>query len=178
MANAKKYHTLGATMKKVLAFTLITLLMGCSSTHNNNVSANEKYQTYITAGEKFPISKLTDINGNEVKLNDSKQKKLVLLFATWCHDSQRTIKDILASDLVKDNKLQIIGIGREESVESLIKFKNEYQVSFPLVSDPNKAFYKQFANTGVPRLLLLDENNKLVKALIGEDQNTIERIIW
>lgn len=165
-------------MKKVLALTLIAFLIGCSSTQNNNQPVKEKYQTYISAGQYFPISKLTDISGNEVALNNLKQKKLVLLFATWCHDSQRTIKDILASDLVKGKNLQIIGIGREESNESLAKFKNEYQVSFPLVSDPNKAIYKQFANTGVPRLLLLDENNKLVKALIGEDKRTIDRILW
>ena len=178
MSNAKKYHTLGSTMKKVLALTLIALLMCCSSTHNDNQVVKDKYQTYIAAGQYFPITKLNDINGNEVKLNDSKQKKLVLLFATWCHDSQRTIKDILASDLVKDKNLTIVGIGREETNESLAKFKNDYKVSFPLVSDPNQAIYKQFANIGVPRLLLLDENNKLVKALIGEDQHTIDRIIW
>jgi len=165
-------------MKTVLALSLIVLLMGCSSTQIDNPPIKEKYQTYISAGQSFPIEKLTDINGNEVTLNNPNQKKLVLLFATWCHDSQRTIKDILASELAKDKNLQIIGIGREESVESLTKFKNEYQVPFPLVSDQNKAIYKQFANIGVPRLLLLDENNKLVKALIGEDQNTIERIIW
>jgi len=165
-------------MKTVLALTLITFLMGCSSTQNNHQPVKEKYQTYISAGQNFPIESLIDINGKNIALNNPNQKKLVLLFATWCHDSQRTIKDILASELTKDNKLQIIGIGREESNESLAKFKNEYKVSFPLVSDPNKAIYKQFANTGVPRLLLLDENNKLVKALIGEDQRTIDRIIW
>jgi len=165
-------------MKKVLAIALISFLMGCSSTKNDSQSVKEKYQTYISAGQNFPISKLIDINGNEVALNNPNQKKLVLLFATWCHDSQRTIKDILASDLIKNNKLQIVGIGREESNKSLEKFKKEYQVSFPLVSDPHKAIYKQFANTGIPRLLLLDENNKLVKALIGEDKRTIDRIIW
>ena len=106
-------------------------------------------------------------------LNNPNQKKLVWLFATWCHDSQRTIKDILASKLAQDNNLQIIGIGRKESNESLVKFKNEYLVSFPLVSDKNETIYKQFANTGVPRLLLLNENNKLVKTLIGEDQRFI-----
>ncbi|PAJ73752.1 redoxin domain protein [Pseudoalteromonas sp. NBT06-2] len=165
-------------MKTVLTIYLIAFLMGCSSTGNGNQPVKEKYQTYISAGQNFPIEKLIDINGSEIHLNKINKKKLVLLFATWCHDSQRTIKDILASDLVKDHNLIIIGIGREESNESLAKFKNEYQVSFPLISDPNKDIYKQFANIGVPRLLLLDENNKLVKALIGEDQRTIDRIIW
>lgn len=165
-------------MKTVLALTLISFLIGCSVTQNNNQPVKEKYQTYISTGQSFPIENLIDIDGKEITLNNSKQKKLVLLFATWCHDSQRTIKDILDSDLAKDNKLQIIGIGREETNESLAKFKKEYKVSFPLVSDPNKSIYMQFANTGVPRLLLLDENNKLVKALIGEDKRTIDRIIW
>jgi len=165
-------------MKTILALTLITFLIGCSSTLFDNKPVKEKYLTYISAGQSFPIEKLVDINGKEVFLNNPYQKKLVLLFATWCHDSQRTIKDILASKLSQDNNLQIIGIGRNESNESLVKFKNEYQVSFPLVSDSNETIYKQFANTGVPRLLLLDENNKLVKALVGEDQRTIDHIIW
>lgn len=88
-------------MKTVLTIYLIAFLMGCSSTGNGNQPVKEKYQTYISAGQNFPIEKLIDINGSEIHLNKINKKKLVLLFATWCHDSQRTIKDILASDLVK-----------------------------------------------------------------------------
>ncbi|SFC82293.1 TlpA family protein disulfide reductase [Pseudoalteromonas denitrificans] len=162
-------------MNKLFMLFLITQLSACVGiTH----SQTTKRETYISAGQTFPIKSLIDINNKTIQLNKPKQRKLILLFATWCHDSQRTISDILASKLSTDPNLQIVGIGKEESVTSLKKFKLEYQVSFPLISDPDKAIYDQFANTGLPRLLLLDENNKLVKALIGEDQHTIDRIIW
>ncbi len=160
-------------MKKIIPFLVILFVSACSSTHSPQTR-----ETYIFPGETFPFSALTDINGDTVILNDPKQRKLILLFATWCHDSQRTIKHILASDLSTDPKLQIIGIGREENAQSLTKFQQEYQVSFPLVSDENEAIYQKFANTGMPRLLLLNEQNQLVKALVGEDQRTIDRIVW
>jgi len=102
----------------------------------------------------------------------------VILFATWCSDSQRTIKQLLASPLVQQEKLTIVGIGREETTESLQKFASEYNVNFPLISDEKREIYAKFANAGIPRLILVDENNKIVKTLIGEDPTTIEKVIW
>ena len=96
-------------MNKLFMFLLITQLTACIGiTH----SQTTKRETYISAGQTFPIKSLIDINNKTIQLNKPKQRKLILLFATWCHDSQRTISDILASKLSTDPNLQIVGIGK------------------------------------------------------------------
>lgn len=140
-------------------------------------TTNDKgYQTYIHAGEHFKQNTFTDIDNQEVKLGDN--KKLVILFATWCSDSQRVIKQIQASPLINDTQLQIIAIGREETTQSLTQFAQDYNLEFSLIADPERAIYSQYANKGIPRLILLDEHNKVIKTLIGEDPNTLQQVVW
>lgn len=165
-------------IKTTLIATVILLTSACSSTATPITANAEKYQTYVVAGQQFPLTQLTSIDKQTINLQQQGQRKLVILFATWCSDSQRTIKEILASPLAQQKQLTIVGIGREETTESLEKFASDYQVNFPLVSDENREIYQQFANIGIPRLILVDENNKIVKTLIGEDPKTLAKITW
>ena len=51
-------------------------------------------------------------------------------------------------------------------------------MTFPLVTDENREIYKQFASAGIPRLVLVDENNMVVKMLFAEDPAVMEQINW
>jgi peroxiredoxin len=88
------------------------------------------------------------------------------------------MRQITASPLAADNNLQIVGVGREENAANLEKFQQEYQLNFPLVSDIDRSYYNQVANAGIPRLILLDNNNNVVKTIIGEIPNTIDYLVW
>ncbi len=166
-------------MRKLIALSLLLTLAGCSHTNSTQPSITKsKYETYVSVGQQFPISQLTSTSGDKIDLNTNDKRKLVLLFATWCSDSQRTISQIMQSPLAQQDDLQIVGIGREENTESLEQFANKYRTNFPLVADAERKIYSQFANAGVPRLILLDKNNKIVKTIIGEMPNTIDYIVW
>lgn len=164
-----------------LCFACLTLA-ACSSnadlsTPTQPSISNEKgYQTYIATGQYFKQNTFTDINDKTITLGDN--NKLVILFATWCSDSQRIIKQLQASPVIHNQQLQIIGIGREETPDSLAQFADAYNIKFSLVADPERAIYNQYANKGVPRLILLDKHNKVVKTLIGEDPNTLQNVVW
>jgi peroxiredoxin len=60
----------------------------------------------------------------------------------------------------------------------MAKFNQEFELPFALIADPERAIYQHYANKGIPRLILLDEQNKVVKTLIGEQANVIEKVIW
>lgn len=167
-------------MKRIITIIAATVLLNtaCSSTVTPPAYVAPTYETYVSAGQQLPLTKLTSINDQVVNLQEKGKRKLVILFATWCSDSQHTIKQVLASPIAQQKDLTIVGVGREESAESLEKFATEYQVNFPLVSDEKREIYRQFANAGIPRLILVDENNKIVKTLIGEDPNTIDKVTW
>ncbi|BBN80064.1 hypothetical protein PA25_00490 [Pseudoalteromonas sp. A25] len=166
-------------IKKVNHFILTTALLatmtGCSTVYADSAPP-KNYETYITKGERFKHNTFTAINGEKVAL--ANKRKLIILFATWCSDSQRAMNELKASPLINDKNLQIIAIGRNENNESLAKFNDEYQLPFALIADPEREIYSQYANAGIPRLILLDEHNQVVKTLIGEEPNVIDKILW
>lgn len=166
--------------RTLLTLSLAAMLSACNATSEPapNAPQKPKYETYVSAGDVFPLQTVVDINGQAVSLTDHTKRKLVILFATWCSDSQRTITQLMKSPLAQDQNLTIVGIGREENAESLSKFEHDFATNFSLVADPERKLYSQFANAGIPRLILLDEQNKVVKTLIGEAPDTIEKVIW
>lgn len=166
-------------MKQLATIFMVTMALtitGCAS----SVSETEKveYLTYVSAGQVVPIKSFTDSQGNSIDLAESHNAKLLVLFATWCPDSQRAMKALQTSDLILDPNLDIIGIGREENKEALDKFASEYQINFPLVTDSDRSIYAKFANAGIPRFILLDGKNHIVKTIIAEGDNPLAEVQW
>ena len=171
-------HKRSLKMKLMMMLLAGLTLTACSQTPNTLPVNKPHYETYVAAGESFQQRTFTSISGENIDLNTLKKRKLVVYFATWCHDSQRALKQIMASPLAHDESLQIIGIGREENMANLAQFKQAYQINFPLVSDEDRSYYNQVANAGIPRLILLDNKNQVVKTVIGEMPNAIEHLVW
>ena len=165
-------------MKLMMILLAGLTLTACSQTPSTLPANNPQYQTYVNAGDSFKQRTFVSISDENIDLNTIEKRKLIVYFATWCHDSQRTMSQIMSSPLASDEHLQIIGIGREENVENLKKFQQDYQLNFPLVSDQDRHYYNQVANAGIPRLILLDEANQVVKTVIGEMPNAIDHLVW
>ncbi|MGS0682142.1 TlpA family protein disulfide reductase [Shewanella sp. 125m-7] len=161
------------TLKLILTSLLILTITGCATTESQ-----PEYLTYVKAGDNVPVTQFVDTQGSSIDLTQSKNNKLLILFSTWCHDSQRTMKHLVNSNLHLSPNVDIIGIGREETNTALDKFALEYELNFPLVADTDRAIYSRFANSGIPRLILLDADNKVVKTIIGETENAITEVVW
>ena len=165
--------TLVQTCKTIVLSLLIFVVSGCANTNKQT-----EYLTFVSPGDTVPVSQFVDTQGNSIDLSQSNNNKLLILFATWCHDSQRTMKHLVNSNIHLSPNIDIIGIGREETVANLDKFAAEYELNFALVADTDRSIYSQFANTGIPRLILLDADNKVVKTIIGETDNPITEVVW
>ena len=165
-------------MKQLISailFSMTLLLCGCAIAPGDE---QVEYQTYVKAGQVVPVTQFTDTQGNKINLEESGNAKLLVLFATWCPDSQRAMKALQASDLNLDPNVDIIAIGREENIAALDQFANEYEINFPLIADTDRAIYAKFANAGIPRLILLDGNNTIVKTIIGEGEDPLAEVQW
>ncbi|WP_125564178.1 TlpA family protein disulfide reductase [Pseudoalteromonas rubra] len=158
-----------------LVTALSSQLSACNAT--SLPDAHPKgYETYINPGDTFRHTQLINIDGEPVQL--AQGNKLIILFASWCSDSQRTLNELKASELLADPQLQIIAIGREEDVETLKAFRTSFGIDFNIVADPDRAIYNQYANKGIPRLIMLNKQNQVVKTLIGEQAGIIEQVRW
>ncbi|GIU22387.1 TlpA disulfide reductase family protein [Shewanella sp. MBTL60-007] len=171
--STKKTISWEKALKLSFASLLLFTISGCTS-----APTPVEYLTYVQPGDSAPVTRFVDTQGNVQDLNESKNNKLLILFATWCPDSQRTLKHLVNSDLHLSPNVDIIGIGREETSDVLNKFAAEYELNFALVADTDRQIYGQFANAGIPRLILLDADNKVVKTIIGETENAITDLVW
>lgn len=168
-------------IKIIMLASALQLLSGCVATADPAQpapAAVRQTEERVKAGETLPLTELTAIDGSKVRIDQPGQRKLLIFFATWCSDSQRAFRHLQASALVQQPDLQIVGIGREENQASLSKFASEYQLKFPLVADPDRALYHQFTNQGIPRLVLVDGNNQVVKTFLGEIPDVTREIQW
>ena len=161
-----------------ISLLFITLLITGCATSSIEQETHTEYQTYVQTGELSPVTLFTDTQGNQINLNSSQNAKLLVLFSTWCPDSQRAMNALKGSDLNLDPNLDIIGIGREENKEALDKFAAEYEINFPLIADKDRSIYAKFANAGIPRLILLDKDNQIVKTIIAEGENPLMEVQW
>lgn len=131
----------------------------------------------IHTGAQLPWQTLHTIDGQDVKLAPGK-RQLLVFFATWCHDSQRAMTQLMASDLVRQQDLQIIGIGREEQLPALQKFRSEYKLNFALVADPDRALYAKVASKGIPQLVTVAADGTIQQVLLGEVPDAIAQLHW
>ncbi|MEI5640132.1 MULTISPECIES: TlpA family protein disulfide reductase [unclassified Pseudoalteromonas] len=165
-------------MKSLLNSSLIILMVSVLSACNSTATtapSKPGYETYIEPGDTFKHLKLETIEGQVMPLNQH-QKKLVIFFATWCSDSQRLLNELKHSALLQDPSLAIIAIGREQDAATLAAFKQTMALPIYFVADEQRAIYSRYANQGIPRVILLDEQNTVMQTLIGEQPNTLAQL--
>lgn len=172
-------------MKQLLLSTICILIVaGCATTRapssadTSTLAAKPKYETYIQVGQVMPLQTVTTIDGKSIDLTNPEERKLVILFATWCSDSQRAMNALHESDILNQEDLQIVAIARENTVEEIEKFRQERNITIDLVADVDRSIYKQFASAGIPRFIMVDKHNRIVNEVLAEGENQIELIQW
>ena len=129
----------------------------------------------LKPGTKAPAFSLSADNGDTLSLKDFKGKKLVIYFYPKDDTPGCTAESCGFRDNLKDfDKLgaAVIGVSKD-SVKSHVKFKEKYDLNFPLLSDENgdmctaygvwveKSMYgKKYM--GIERsTFIIDENGKI-----------------
>ena len=137
-----------------------------------------EYEEFIAAGQPLPIGSVVDVDGKTIDLTAADNRKLVILFATWCSDSNRALKALNQSDLLNEDSVQIIAIAREETAETVIAWRDKHGIRVPLAADPDRSIYKMFAAAGVPRFITVSTDNKVIKMNLAEEEDPLSLIEW
>jgi len=64
----------------------------------------------------------------------------------------------------KDKGVVLIGVDRDEPLETVLKFQDDIGTTYPLALDPGSNIFGLFAdkNAGVTRNVVIDQNGKIV----------------
>ncbi|MFO7755676.1 MAG: TlpA disulfide reductase family protein [Bacteroidales bacterium] len=121
----------------------------------------------VKVGEKAPDFLIREASGEEYMLSDLRGHVVMLQFtASWCGVCRREMPYI-ENDIWKKKKnegLKVIGIDRDEPIETVKKFSDDMDITYPLALDPGAEIFSLFAekNAGVTRNVIIDREGNIV----------------
>ncbi|MDH3304499.1 MAG: peroxiredoxin [Gammaproteobacteria bacterium] len=145
----------------------------------------------LQAGAKAPEFVLADDRGGETTLSDLLQKGPLILyfypadFTPGCTKEACSIRDI--HDDIQSVGLQVAGISPQD-IDSHKRFRDEHQLPFVLLSDPDKVAIKMYDvdgpfGVGVRRATFLINQDRTIQdailadVLIGRHKEFIEKAV-
>ena len=121
----------------------------------------------VSVGDMAPDFTMEYTTGEKVTLSDLRDKIVVLQFtASWCSvcilEMPHLEKDVWQA--VKDKGVLLIGVDRDEPLETVINFQKKIGTTYPLALDPGADIFGLFADkkSGVTRNVVIDHSGKIV----------------
>ena len=152
-------------MKKCRVLILIGLLLSSLSFGQDKKENDVGY--IVKVGDKAPDFLINEAGGRSYKLSDLKGKVVMLQFtASWCSVCRIEMpfieKEIWLAK--KSAGLVVIGIDRDEPVETVLKFKKDIKVTYPLALDKGADIFGLIAlkEAGVTRNVVIDRTGKII----------------
>lgn len=121
----------------------------------------------VRTGEMAPDFVINEADGRSYKLSDLKGNVVMLQFtASWCSVCRQEMP-FIESEIWQPGKklgLVVIGIDRDEPVETVLEFQKKISVTYPLALDPGAEIFGLFADgeAGVTRNVIIDRNGRII----------------
>jgi peroxiredoxin len=127
-----------------------------------------------------PDLTLNNLDGERVSISDFAQH-IVLInnWATWCPPCNAEMPTLLK--YFKDHReegLMLIGIDAGDPKDEVAKFIDEYNLTFPILLDPNNKALIVFHNDNLPSSYVIDRQGNVVLAWTGPiNQAMLEKYV-
>lgn len=139
---------------------------------------NDTASIRLAEGDEAPGFALTSDKGETIDLKDYRGKKVLVYFypranTPGCTKEACDFRDSLAQ--LNDQNIDVVGISPDKP-EALAKFRDKYELTFPLLSDPDKAVMTAYGAFGekknygklvqgvIRSTFLVDEEGKIALA--------------
>ena len=133
----------------------------------------------LSIGDKIPAFSVIDETGKSVTERDVIGRKTVIYFypkdsTPGCTAEACNIRDNYQSFMARG--YQVFGVSKD-SQASHVKFKEKYDLPFPLLSDPTTEMLQAFGAWGEKKLYGKTSMGTLRKTFIFDENGILERII-
>lgn len=133
----------------------------------------------LQIGDKMPAFRVVDEAGKEVTDKDLAGKKTVIYFypkdsTPGCTAEACNIRDNYHAFLAQGYK--VFGVSKD-SVASHVRFKEKYELPFPLLSDPTTGMLQAFGAWGEKKNYGKVSMGTLRKTFIFDENGVLQRII-
>jgi len=160
-----KGWTKGKTFAVVFAFLLIIGIYGAWQYSQSSPSGNSQNQN--TNRQKAPLFTLTDIDGNQIALENLTGKVVILNFfdtmCTWCIpeiEELAKVREQYSSDEVVIISIDVLP--QMDTVSVLKQFREQHNVSWPIAQDTANVFkeyvsFEKIVKPGTPTTIIIDK---------------------
>jgi len=131
-------------------------------------------------GSKAPDFSAKDLNGNNIKLSEIKDKVIVLDFwASWCIPCKKSMPHL--ADLynkLKDTSFTIIGINLDDDKNKINSFKESIgiEIPFSIIHDKESKLPELYNVEGMPTTIIIDKQGTIKFKETGFDSVLKEKI--
>lgn len=134
-----------------------------------NAAEVEEFMIGINVGDQAPDFALETLTGESVKLSDYRGKRVMLNFwATWCPPCRAEMPDM--EEFYQDKDVVVLAVNltdTETSVENVQNFKEEYELTFPIVMDDDLEVAELYAIAPIPTSYMIDSNGIISNKVLG-----------
>jgi peroxiredoxin len=140
----------------------------------------------VKVGDQAPEFTINEAGGKSYKLSDLRGKVVMLQFtASWCSVC-RTEMPFIEKEIWKakeNDNLVVIGIDRDEPAETVLNFRKDIGISYPLALDPGADIFGLYAQktAGVTRNVIIDKNGKIIfltRLFEREEFDNMKKVIF
>ena len=128
----------------------------------------------------IPLDGLTNLEGKPATLSHTKNKELVIFWATWCPSCREHLKENF-TDTNKD--VAVIAISFEKEIERVRNFVQKYKLQIPVLLDTNKTLYKSLQIDSIPHWAVYHRDSTQVGGWVlldhgsGFNKEKIEKVL-
>ncbi|MBQ0139313.1 MAG: redoxin domain-containing protein [Kurthia sp.] len=182
-------------IKSILSVLLIAILLVVAVTTivKKNIADEEKVEVItgkqaqdaggLKVGQKAPDFKLQTLDGKEIALSDFKGKKVMINFwATWCPPCKAETPEMVKyyNAHAKDENFEILSVNAmstESKSESVGKFIEDYEMTFPVVIDPRGEIIKQYEVLNFPTSFFINTEGVIQEKLNLIDEKQLTKVV-
>lgn len=152
-------------MRKTLASLVILissiLIVSCGSINDKSSKPKKGYFA--------PDFTLKSVDGKEYTLSRLRGKVVyVNIWATWCPPCRDEMPSMVKFfNRFKREGVDILAVSVDKDVDAVKKFIKKYNVTFPVLLDPEQKVYKLYNATAVPETHLVDKLGIIRDTMIG-----------
>jgi cytochrome c biogenesis protein CcmG, thiol:disulfide interchange protein DsbE len=149
---------------------LVTALLSFYIVFINKVDLKPGEVEYPAEAFLAPEFELTSLQGGKVRLSDYRGKVLFINFwATWCATCKVEMPSMeKLYQRFREYDFEMLTISVDKDLSLIAPFVKEYNLTFPVLLDPDSKLAKQdYKTTGVPETFVVDKNGIIVHKAIG-----------
>ncbi len=151
-------------------FLLVVALIGGAWIQASRVPSEDESVAQVAARVNFqaPDFALTTLEGKSITLGEYRGKIVLINFwATWCPPCRAEMPELNAVAQAHRDQLIVLAINNGETIERVQSFVAEFQLTFPVLLDPDGAVASKYAVLGLPTSFFVDRNGLVRAANIG-----------